>query len=143
MTKPHLLLGEAGKYRVAAELLKRGIPVFFPACDDGIDLIAGEHRLQIKTCRFPRSHRIKDGQPKYRFNFIHWSTRHVHPAPKLAHLNEKVTHVICWGVDDDLFWVIPAETVRGKSCLSLLKDDGMYRCYLQAWEQLIHGAEQR
>jgi hypothetical protein len=96
----NLLLGEAGKYRVAAELLVRGIQVLFPAVDDGIDLFSGGNCLQVKAARLG-----SDGA--YSFQFRHWVTRDHIRKQKHGRLHDGVTHVVLWAVNDDVFFVIP------------------------------------
>jgi len=103
---PHgMLIGEAGVHRVASELLKRGIQVYFPAIDNGIDLFANRIALQVKTAS-----RSKTGQ--YAFNFKSWRREDGKPRYQKMNLHNDVRFVVLWGLDEDLLWVVPANVLR-------------------------------
>lgn len=99
-------LGKAGEYAVASQLLLRGLSVHFPAVDvEGVDLIVGNRvRVQVKSARTridrkgyaftmaSRIPRLKSGV--YEDRSKDWSL--------------VVDFVICWGADENRFWVIPS-----------------------------------
>ncbi len=110
-------IGKAGEYAVAAQLLARGIIVHFPAVDTGVDLIAGERiRIQVKA-----RHREKVGphhSSRVRvsgYNFT-LGTKRMTKTKAVAELKAKsmadwfpnVDFLICWGIDDNRFWIIPS-----------------------------------
>src|SRR5258708_36336074 len=46
------LIGKAGEFSVASQLFMRGMNVFLPAVDNGVDLMAENGcRIQVKTAR--------------------------------------------------------------------------------------------
>ena len=101
---PNLLLGEAGKHRVMSELLRRGINVYSPCVDDGIDLFTSTHRIQVKTANAGIDN-------IYRFCFKSWQ-RANGSSKQYSRLHPDVTHIVCWGVQDEAFWIFPV-TVTG------------------------------
>jgi hypothetical protein len=105
MATKNMLIGEAGKYRVAAELLLRGINVYFPSVDDGVDLFTDNGLgIQVKAAN-------KNCTGNYYFSFKSWSRRKG-VSNQLPRLHYSVTHVILWGITDDVFWIVPASIVR-------------------------------
>ncbi|VVB55100.1 Uncharacterised protein [uncultured archaeon] len=127
MSQQHMLLGQAGVYRVAAELLTRGIRVHFPAVDDGIDLFTADGcALQVKASHLGVNRGKYGTGRRYHFAFRYWSWQAGRKRQNYGHLNDRVTHVILWGVDEDLFWVIPKD--RLPSCGSINISSSV-RCY--------------
>ncbi len=111
-------VGKSGEYRVISELLFRGYDVLQPVADSGIDLYSNNKAIQIKTARAyhtdnPYPHR------SYNFNFILSAT----PSHgiKVHHL-ERVDCVILWAVDEDDFYIIPADKIRGKTGIQFTAD---------------------
>lgn len=106
-------IGKAGEYAVASQLLLRKVVVHFPAVDDGVDLIAGEHiRIQVKTRR-------RESCRQAGYNFTLGQKRiscGVHKdaflrAKNMAEIFPKIDYLICWGVEDNKFWVLPSEVL--------------------------------
>jgi hypothetical protein len=101
--------GRAGELTVAAQLLLRDISVFFPHVDTGCDLMTESGcRLQVK-CAHLYSH--KNG-PRYSFPLP--KTRRIPNSDKTTKLITRksfaeVCHfVVFWGIEQNRFWVVPA-----------------------------------
>lgn len=123
------IIGRAGELRVASELMLRKHIVYMPSVDNGIDVVLGNgKRIQIKCGQKHIVHsqgRILD---KYIFNFkssVTWKKRvkhgdshHVEP-----HKLKDVDFIILWAIDDDDFYIIPAEKVRGTPTVSFTADE--------------------
>jgi len=129
-----LALGQAGVYRVCAELLVRGVNCAIPTVDTGVDiLLLDGRRVQVKATRLA-SRRSKDKQapslgPAYRFTLSvkgfgnphqgSWR-RHASSRPfVLRSYSNEVDFLVLWGVDEDRFWVIPAAICDQRQCLVL------------------------
>jgi hypothetical protein len=102
--------GRAGEYAVASQLLVRGIPVYFPAVDTGVDLIAGRSiRIQIKSSSIRR--RDTGG---YAFTLTSRSPIEGHKVyrHKVRDWTKCADFMVFWGIDENRFWVIPSNTLR-------------------------------
>ena len=135
--KRAFLLGKAGELRVASELLLRGMDVSLSLVDSGVDLIlTNGKRLQVKSARM-----IKRGKKRYRyvFNFRTWKKQVDGDRKKEAHKLENVDFVILWAVDDDLFFIIPVETIRGKTSINInaRNKDNKFMVFKNNWSVLI------
>jgi hypothetical protein len=96
-------IGKAGEHAVASQLFMRGINVYFPAVDTGVDLVAeGRIRIQVKTRATKRrdgypfciaSSRPRDKEGKHQFKVRDWS--------------ECADFLICWAAPENRFWIIP------------------------------------
>ena len=111
-------LGKAGEYRVASELILRGHAVYFPAVDMGADLtIENGIRVQVKTCHLVK----QNSQTAY---FIDPSHHIIHDGMKQVSLRDRkmsdeCDFVVVWGIDENRFWVIPADLLDGVGSVSL------------------------
>lgn len=128
------LIGKAGEYAVATQLMIRDVVPFFPAVDRGVDLMAENGcRIQVKSahrCSTPVTLR-KNLEGVYRFSFkrgVHRassergaikSVRFI-PARKLS---EYCDVVALWGIDQNRFWVVPSKLLDGIQGIDL----GQYR----------------
>lgn len=134
------LLGEAGKYRAASELLLRGFHVLVPAVDEGVDLFTEEgHGIQVKAAHLSSENRDgKNSKNNYHFHFKSWTTKAGYKRQRFGRLHPGVTHIVLWCVDDNAFVIIP-RTVVGTpkhiiiSRRSLTKGCSKWRPYLEAW----------
>lgn len=122
----NLLVGQAGVHRVASELQLRGVGVFFPSVDTGVDLILDNGiRVQVKAASIrvrTRSSKNVDVKfpPAYWFS-LGWSqqgNRH-RPVKRPRDFSEEVDYVVLWGIDEDRFWVVPASHLDGHACLCI------------------------
>jgi hypothetical protein len=115
-------LGKAGEYAVASQLLLRGVPVSFPAVDDGADLYAGHLRIQVKAARKIRAKRA--GSWGYHFNIgVHkW-----HPEKRQHYhaMGNKVDFYVFWGVDENRFWIAPAHLLA-KTAVRIVEGSQRY-----------------
>jgi hypothetical protein len=106
------LIGKAGEYAVAANLMARGINVYFPAVDKDIDLIAGTSvKIQVKTSR-KASYRSEGAG----YSFGIGNKRVGKYAQEGKYLREYagiVDFLVFVGLDEMKFWIIPS-SVMGK-----------------------------
>jgi len=129
MISRSMLQGRAGEYRVAAELLIRGHIVYEPSIEDGIDMLLDNGKaIQVKSGR-KRLVQKPYEHNQYSFNIVSakkWQkyfTRDKNkPYSIRPHLLDKVDFVILWAVEDDEFYIIPAEKVRGRTSISFTAD---------------------
>jgi len=140
-----LLLGKAGEYRVSSELILRGHTIYLPGVDDGIDVIIDDNiKIQIK-CGQKRERKQKD-TTVYSFNVRASQYNYHHDKKPKPHLLKNVNYVICWAIDDDEFYIIPADKIRGTITISFTADDdrrtkvkwNKWYPYRNAW-QLLDG----
>lgn len=134
-------VGKAGEYRVASELLLRGHKIYLPCVDNGIDLIIDKDiKIQIKSGqKKPDYCKGKILHYSYIFNFhsSKYADRHVIKPKRL----DGVDYVICWCIDDDEFYIIPAEKINGKRSICFTSDENKrtqvkwnrWRIYHNAW----------
>jgi hypothetical protein len=127
-----LAIGQAGVYRVAAELLLRRVACSLPIVDTGVDIqLATGVRLQVKSARLHAT-RNKDKNfpsmgPGYRFTL---SMRYQRPLQRTASLrtmeergyirrrySDLADYLVFWGVDEDRFWIVPARLCDDRRCL--------------------------
>lgn len=123
------LLGEAGKFRVASELLLRGFHVLLPASDEGVDLFTEEgHGIQVKASR--------RGAWQYSFSFRFWTCKAGEKKQRFGRLHAKVTHVVLWCVDDDALIVIPRAEIKDPKhvTVSLTTGRSQWCRFLEAWD---------
>lgn len=110
MKTKNLIVGKAGEFRVASELLLREHEVFLPITDYGVDLILGNgKRLQIKTAFLGRN-------KWYSFSLKAW---YKVGEPHKVHSLQGVDYIICWAINDNAFFIIPASYVRGRSVIAI------------------------
>ena len=94
-------LGQAGVYRVASELSLRGLEVYFPSIDVGVDLMIGNGaRIQVKTATALER---RDEGKTYR---IRYGVRGREYGPRKY--SDEVDIFVIWGLDENRFWVAPA-----------------------------------
>ena len=129
MNKTHLL-ASAGEHRVAAELLIRGLNVGVFSVDEGTDLITETGlKIQIKASRKSRG--------GYSFSTQTWKRSKGVATERPSAL--LVDYLILWAVDDDVFFVIPADIIRGQTGLTIRINGPKYAEYRNAWQQLFKG----
>jgi len=100
-------VGAVGVARVTSALLRCGYSVLLPYDDfAGYDLVAEKgnkfYRIQVKTAQ-----NLEVGRNRYRFST---STGNGYNLPKRA--ISGVDYVACWGMNDDLFWLLPISKCR-------------------------------
>jgi len=134
----NLALGKAGELRVASELLLRGHDVFLTIVDSGADLILGNgKRIQVKAANRTKFKAEKKYLcSRYSFSFKSWKRTTNHYE---SHKLESVDYIILWTVNDDAFFIIPANEVRGKYSVRLTlgpKDHSKYLAFRDNWDAL-------
>ena len=103
-----------GVARVATALLRNGYSVLTPLEDiGGYDLVAEKdgkfYRIQVKCSEKRDSERSRYGFMTSRGS-----------SAKDCYTKESCDYIICWGMDDDLFWIFkPRECqVKNKKCFA-------------------------
>lgn len=131
-----LAQGQAAVHRVLAELLLRRIPCYIPAVDVGVDIALDDGtRLQVKSSKLRsvrsggRNPNSPSLGPAYRFslsmklhgNFDQGSwRRHASSRPyTLRKYSEEVNFLVLWGIDEDRFWIVPADVCNERQGLVL------------------------
>lgn len=120
------LVGKAGEYAVATQLLLRGIDVGFMAVGTGVDLMAVNGcRIQVKSghIRTGPSTIALYGYPVYTMHFpkhrmmpVAAGVNKLVPRRKLAELCDVVVY---WGIEENRFWIIPASICDVRQCVVL------------------------
>lgn len=127
MNKEHLL-ASAGEHRVTAELLIRGLNVGVFSVDDGTDLITENNlSIQVKAARKNRG--------CYQFSTKAWQRSKGLTTLRPSALT--VDYLILWAVDEDVFFIIPANIIRGQTGMTLSTSGRKYAQYINAWEQIV------
>lgn len=111
----HLLTGQAGVYRVMSELMLRGVNVYLPIVDVGIDIILGNDlRVQVKAANL-RTQKMKSKKGPYEYGPAYfWSLNSSQVGAKHKYIHRKlkysdqVHYMVFWGIDEDRFWIVPA-----------------------------------
>lgn len=137
-------LGTAGEYRVASELLKRGINVALLAVDDGVDLLTVKSNLRIQVKSSKKENYSTRGYtyPVYLFNTRHKkyvNSKNITLRPKIR--KEELDYLVCWCVDHDWFYIIPSNEVT-QSNINIPIDPtktSKYEKYKNAWFLLEEG----
>jgi hypothetical protein len=109
------LVGQAGVMRVMAELMLRGVHVWLPAVDTGVDLMADNHaRLQVKTTTFV----FPSGRCSFRLahGYRLGSTGKItYPARVFSQFCD---FVILYCVPLSRFWIVPSRVLDGLTSCS-------------------------
>ena len=129
-------LGVAGEFRIMSELLLRGFNPAKSYVDNGVDLILEDgQKIQIKTT----NQKILNGgngtkSLSYRFNLAKGDKK----LP--IKYSDYVDVIICWGVADNLFWIIPSVELDYKITLSITSSAkyslNKYAKFLDNWKIL-------
>lgn len=113
-----ILFGQAGVYQVASQLLLRGMNVSFPAVDVGTDLYVGPVRIQVKASRL-RSH------PAYPAGGYFFQLSKIARSKDMRIVKverdfiDECDFLVCWGADENRFWIIPSHVVQGHALIAL------------------------
>ena len=125
MSLNHLLLGQAGVYRVLAELLVREVNAYLPVVDVGVDILTLRGmRIQVKATRLRTQQAKALGMrgPAYFFSpsvKFRGSPERRKRRFTLRRFSSEVDFVVFWGVDEDRFWIVPATLADGLTGLLL------------------------
>jgi hypothetical protein len=123
-------IGKAGEHAVAAQLLLRGMNVYFPSFDTGRDMISENGcRIQVKSGHLrnsPSTQKIYKNpvytlhMPKSRLVAKGSGETYLRPRKPLG---ESCDVVVFWGVDQNRFWVIPSKLCDAQQCVVLGPDN--------------------
>lgn len=132
----NMAIGKAGELRVASELFIRGYEVWLSLIDSGADLIVGENHLkvQVKTAR----RRTGRWGNTYTWTFKSWRQKEGH---YITHPLEGIDFAILWAVEDNIFYIIPANFIRGRYSIVLWPNSkrgvwSRYVAFKDNWDSL-------
>lgn len=123
-------LGQAAVYRVASELLFRGLRPYFPCVDDhGVDLSVGPVRLQVKSAHLAYGRGYKQGA--YWFKLVHGPIVTGSKNVKVRgprQFSQQCDFVVLMGIDEQRFWIVPAHILDSATLVTLcLGPEGFYK----------------
>lgn len=116
-----LLVGQAGVWRVAAQLALLGVNPAFPGVDHGYDLSAeGVCRIQVKSAKL----RANSVYPKGAYWFKFWQANTLSGSTNIKRRGARDYSkcsdiVVLWGRDEDRFWVFPSKMLSQTQCLTV------------------------
>ena len=94
--------GRAGEFRVSSDLHLRRVPCYSPTVDCGVDLLTSFwNRVQVKTSSIVSI----NGWSGYAFRNL---------LDKKKPHRENADVFVCWGKDEDRFWVVPGPVVGNR-----------------------------
>ena len=106
MARDTSYIGLAGEFRVMSELFLKGHNPAKSYLENGADLILENgKRIEIKSAHRVNYRKKKIKKPCYLFSF-----RGGHRGGKVI---KDFDFVICWCIDDDLFYIIPVKEING------------------------------
>lgn len=138
-------IGTAAEHRVISELLLRGFNPYIVVLDEGIDLmLENGKRIQIKSAHLQKQPTRGYVYGRYIFNSRkRYYEKARFPWDRLPKVREHVDFVICWGINDDVFYIIPATEipptgVTAHSPKEVAKNGRprIYDRYINAWDLL-------
>lgn len=120
------ILGLAGELRVMSELLLRGHNPAKSYLEDGADIILMDGRKIEVKC----AHKLN------RENGYNYNVKCGHAGSKRTLPN--CDFIICWCIDDDMFFIIPFAEVKNLTSIALpsIKRKSKYSCYRNNWDLL-------
>ena len=132
-SKQHI--GAAGELRVMSELFLRGHNPAKTYIDNGADLILQDGtKIEVKCST--KSNEIKRAEGRKRSGAYVF---HLGGKRRQMPSKESVDIVICWCIDDDVFYVIPYESVKCMAISISNIDDGAknkFEIYKNNWSIL-------
>lgn len=120
------MTGKAGEYAVAAQLILRGVEIYFPCTDFGVDILTDSGcRIQVKTshlvCTPKMIEKRGEGQYSYplrRMRRLPVSDNKSKMVP-LAPLSAICDFLVLWGIDQNRFWIVPSKVADKTQVLIL------------------------
>lgn len=114
-TPLNLALGQAGVYRVASELLMRGINIYFPGVDVGVDLVT-EHglRVQVKATQLAFIPSMKRSGYKFSLSWQAYGSTFKRRW-RLRSLRTELDFLVFWCVDENRFFIVPSHSLEKAS----------------------------
>ncbi|MBA7695305.1 hypothetical protein ES703_103928 [subsurface metagenome] len=136
------MIGLAGEFRVMSELLLRGHNPAKPYLEDGADLIL-ENALKVEV---KSAHLMPQEHARERYAPDHYKRTGQSMSAisryqfKSSNSLQDYDYLICWCIDDDLFYIFPRELKLPKRTLSIFPSSkSKYNHYLGAWSLLEKG----
>lgn len=111
-SKNAYFIGKAGEYATAAQLLIKQCPICWPAVDEGFDLLTNNGcRIQVRTTHILSPKHQSAGS--YWFSFA--KIRHINTLStgvtkriKKKKMSAVCDIVVCYGIEQNRFWIIPS-----------------------------------
>jgi hypothetical protein len=128
-------IGLAGELRIMSILLLNGHNPAKSYLDNGVDIIL-ENGIRIQVKSSLKKFSDGKGHLAYRFGLAKGNKKRKIELKKYADV------LICWGAEDDVFWIMPTEIVEGKFTLTLPYPNSyksQYKKYIDAWKLLREG----
>lgn len=126
-------LGLAAEFRVMSELLLRGHNPAKSYLEDGADIILQTGiKIEVKSARRRSLRRDTNNQLGYNFSFKGGKRKHPQDL-------NGFDFVICWCIDDNVFYILPSSVVKssGVTFVSTSDDAKHQFCnYKNAWNLL-------
>lgn len=109
------MIGKAGEYSVAAQLIIRGAEIYFPASDRGVDIMTSRGcRIQVKSAHISSSPKMvkQHGEGAYLFP-LHQTRRHPISDSRIRIVkrprpSEYCDVMVFWGIEQNRFWIVPS-----------------------------------
>jgi hypothetical protein len=113
------LIGQAGVYAAASQLMLAGHNVLFPSVDNGYDLlIENGLRIQVKAASliFQSSPMYKEGVYAFdlRRSCYDPNTANHQSTQKYRTYTDVADFFVLWGIDEGRFWIIPTSIKNKK-----------------------------
>ena len=141
-------IGQAGEHRVMSELLIRGISPFTSRLDHGIDMILINGKtIQVKTSK--KHYNKATNGSCYHFQLTgKWIKTNGESKKRNS---DKYDFLICWCIEDDVFYIIPSFEILDKKSVDLYpntigkspfgktaftRDRSKWNIYKSRWELL-------
>lgn len=109
------MVGKAGEYAVAAQLMMRDVRVYFPASDYGVDLLTQEGcRIQVKSAHVSATEKMiaQHGEGAYIFPLPKHKRVAVSDSRSVRRSKPSFVvtcdFVVFWGIEQNRFWIVPA-----------------------------------
>ena len=132
-------VGQAGVYRVAAELLLRGLNPRFPSVDCGADIeVDGGVRIQVKTAHLRFNANVyPEGAYWFRFhrNSVVTGNNNIRKrGPRV--FSDECDFVVLHGAEQLRYWIVPAREVDGCALVTVGPETAWVDANIQAIEEL-------
>lgn len=142
--------GQAGEYRVASELLLRGINVYISRLDSGVDLMLQDGRkIQVKTAHLFYNKATKGSY----YHFVLKGYFFLKGGERKKTKSEVCDFFVFWCIEANSFFIVPCEDLKGLSGLDLYpatmgaspnrktkfpRDRSKYSQYKERWDLLTN-----
>lgn len=105
--------GKAGELRVMSELLLRDfLPSLMLEISEADIILTNNIRIQVKSSHLNSF--LGDVNNRYYFSFKSWKRNKEGIRKQEKHKLENVDFIILWAIEENSFFIIPAEVVRKK-----------------------------